>query len=62
MKTDQLHKEQTLIGYWVHWSWEFFGLYLERPHDGPTVLLWERGRFRYSDLKEAAAAAEAYVG
>jgi hypothetical protein len=61
VKTDQLHKEQALIGYRLHWSCEVFGLYLERPHDGPTVLLREGGRFRYGDLKEAAAAAKAYV-
>jgi hypothetical protein len=38
------------------------GLYLERPHDKLVAHRWlPGGRFRYSDMKEAAAAAEAYV-
>jgi hypothetical protein len=41
---------------------EVFGLYLERPHDRLVAHRWLRGgRFRYSDMKEAAAAADAYV-
>jgi hypothetical protein len=39
-----------------------FGLYLERPHDKLVAHRWLRGgRFRYSDMKEAAAVADAYV-
>ena len=40
-----------------------FGLYLERPRETRMYCYAEirYGRFRYSDLKEAARAAEAYV-
>ena len=46
--------ENEIRAFWGHYSSQVFGLYLERPRGDASVSWLPGGRFRYSDLKEAA--------